>query len=701
MTAENAGLRNTIKDLEERPRASNREKANLQMAINLIHQVSNATGVIDVVDHILRVLVSAIGGTNISIYYEADGRWRYVDILGDKLWFDRIDDDLVKKCIEEKSFQKEREAEDSTITIPGFPKTYETWVYPLQVHNYLFGAMRLQGMAIEHAHYRDNIDPFIQYSALVLYHEISNLRSLQSAYQKVREAKEALQASEEKFSKAFNNAPIIMTISSVEDGSYIDVNDAFVQQTGYTREVALGSTSVKIGYISKSNRERMLDQLKSNGRIHNLQLELNKADGNKLVCLYSGELVEIEGAERLLSIAVNITEQRKYEMRLQNTQRMESIGNLAGGIAHDFNNILFPIIGMSELLVEDLPSGSVERENAEVIFRAGKRGSDLVKQILAFSRQSEQKKMPIRVQHILKEVMKLSRSAIPMNINITQDIQSDCPMVEADPTQVHQIAMNLITNAYHAVEPKSGEIAVRLRQVEIGSYEPDVEKLLPGRYALLSVSDTGVGIDPAIMEKIFEPYFTTKEKDKGTGLGLAVVYGIVKDHHGDIRIYSELEKGTTFNVYLPIMAQAENAVSIEGKEKSPTGHERILLVDDEEAIAKLERQMLERLGYKVTMRVNSLEALETFKTKPDLFDLVISDMTMPNMTGDRLAREMITIRPEIPIIICTGFSERLDPVKAASIGVRGFLMKPIVKAEMAKTIRKVLDEAEVRTLKKF
>jgi signal transduction histidine kinase len=335
---------------------------------------------------------------------------------------------------------------------------------------------------------------------------------------------------------------------------------------------------------------------------------------------------------------LDITKDLEMEKRLAQSQRMEAIGSLAGGIAHDFNNILFPIVGMSELFLEDFPPDSPEHENAQEIFNAGKRGSDLVKQILAFSRQSEIKKIPIRIQQILKEVVKLSRSTIPADIDIIQDIQSNCSMVQADPTQVHQIAMNLITNAFHAVEPKSGEIAVRLREVEIESGRPLDSDLLPGRYALLSVSDTGIGIDPAILQKIFEPYFTTKEQGKGTGLGLAVVYGIVKEHQGDIKVISELEKGTTFNVYLPIMAQTEKSLPAEEQDDDPKGHERILLVDDEASIAKLEKQMLERLGYTVTMRVNSLEALEAFKAKPESFDLVISDMTMPQMTGDQLAK---------------------------------------------------------------
>lgn len=694
MAEEIAELKNKIVNLEKRLRVSNREKANLLMAVNLIQRVSNVTGVKDVVEYILQILSSAIGGTNISIYYEAENQWRYVDILGKKLWLDSIDDELVKQTVEQRSFQKEKEREGSSLTIPGFPKTYETWVYPLQVQNHYFGAIRLQGMAIEHAHYRDNIDPFIQYSALILYHEVSNLKSLQSAYQKVRKAKESLQASEEKFSKTFQNAPLMMTISSVEDGSYIDVNDAFVQQTGYTREEALGSTSIEIGFISEHNREQLLDELKSSGRVRNLEIDLNKADGTKMTCLYSGELIKIEGTVRLLSIAVNITEQRIYEMQIQKAQRMESIGNLAGGIAHDFNNILFPIVGMSELLLEDLPLDSPLRENVDEILRAGKRGSDLVKQILAFSRQSEHKLIPIKIQSVLKEVIKLCRATIPTFIEIDQNIQQDCGMVLADPTQVHQIAMNIMTNAYHAVEANGGKITVSLETVTLDDSRLRDNKIKSGRYASLTISDTGHGIPPDMLEKIFEPYYTTKEKGKGTGLGLAVVFGIVKEHQGDINVYSELGKGTTFEVYLPLLERYSKEESIEVVDEIIGGKERILLVDDEEPIARTERQMLERIGYKVTSRLNSIEALEVFRANPGSFDLLISDMNMPIMNGIQLAEAVLSIRSDFPIVIFTGFSDRLDIEKVQRLGIKGFMMKPIVRSDMAKMVRKVLDEAK-------
>ncbi len=396
-----------------------------------------------------------------------------------------------------------------------------------------------------------------------------------------------------------------------------------------------------------------------------------------------------------LGIMRDITEREQAEMRIQQSQRMESIGDLAGGIAHDFNNLLFPIVGMAEMLLEDLHKDSPEYENAQEIFVAGIRAGELVKQILAFSRQSEHTMMPVRVQNVLKEALKLSRSTIPADIEIHQNIQVDCGLIKADATQIHQVAMNLITNAYHAVQEKGGIISVTLRQITLGKGELEDSTIGQGQYIMLTVSDTGVGIASSIMKKIFDPYFSTKEQGKGTGLGLAMVFGIIKEHQGDIKVYSEIGRGTTFNVYLPLMKKSTKPVSADQVQKLETGTERILLVDDEISVVKLEGQMLSRLGYRVTEQVKSLDALRIFKANPDNFDLVITDMTMPNMTGDQLAKEILSIRPDIPAIICTGFSERINKEHAEVIGVKGFLMKPVVKFDMAQMVRKVLNERKI------
>jgi len=396
---------------------------------------------------------------------------------------------------------------------------------------------------------------------------------------------------------------------------------------------------------------------------------------------------------RMLGSHIDITHRKQMEARIQQAQKMESIGNLAGGIAHDFNNILFPIISIAEMLLEDLPQDSLEYKNAREIYKAGNRGSELVKQILAFSRQSEEKLLPVGIQKILRDVLKLSRATIPRDIEIVQNIDFACGMVLANPTQIHQVAMNLITNAYHAFEQNGGRISVELKEEPLTFHDPLRSKLKPGKYAKISVADTGCGMDPATVEKIFDPYFTTKEKGKGTGLGLAVVHGIVTAHHGEIRVASELGNGSRFEVFLPLMTETSKGEVSVTNLPLPTGIERILLVDDEEAILRVNCLSLERLGYQVTVRLNSREALEAFNAYPDRFDLVITDMAMPGMTGEQLAKALLVIRPTLPIIICTGFSERIDQEKAAAIGAKGFLMKPVVRADLARKVRQVLDES--------
>ena len=316
----------------------------------------------------------------------------------------------------------------------------------------------------------------------------------------------------------------------------------------------------------------------------------------------------------------------------------------------------------------------------------------MVKQILAFSRRSEQKMMPVRFQQVIEETLHLVRATIPANIEIHQDIQGNCGMVMADSGQLHQIVMNLVTNAFHAVEKSQGTISVQFQEVCLEKTDVEGTSLGPGRHALLSVNDTGCGMDPEVMDRIFDPYFTTKKLGKGTGLGLSVVYGIVRDHKGDIRVFSKKGGGARFLVHLPLISNSSPQPAVETEECNPRGHERILLVDDEEPITRLGKQVLQRLGYRVTAHNGSLEALEVFEKNPRAFDLVITDMSMPKMTGDQLAKKLKAIRPGIPIIICTGFSGKVSPARAQAMGINGYLMKPIVISELAGTVRKVLDE---------
>ncbi len=502
-------------------------------------------------------------------------------------------------------------------------------------------------------------------------------------------AEDDLRKGETKYRKLFEGSLDAIFILDKKSGRYLDANQAGEKLTGRslselkkltTKDVTPQGAKQRLKYIAPINESTNF------GEVIYLQ-----PDGTKRVA----ELISVPLDDKTIyGIAKDVTERKKMEKSIQESQKMESIGNLAGGIAHDFNNILFPIMGLSDLLLEDLPEGSPERENAGEIYSAGKRGSDLVEQILVFSSQSEHKMMPTRIQNVLKEVTKLFRSTIPADIEINQDLQQDCGMVIADPSQIHQVAMNIMTNAYHAVETEGGKIFVKLEETVLEASDLADTNLDPGRYAVLSISDTGHGISTDLMTKIFDPYFTTKEHGKGTGLGLAVVYGIIKDHKGKIKIESKIGKGSTFNVYLPLMGKVALAESFDPEKEYRGGTERILLVDDEEPIVKLETKILERLGYKVTSRLHSIEALEAFKAGPDSFDLVVTDMSMPNMTGTQLAEVVFSIRPEIPVIICTGFSERIDKKKSEKLGIKGFLMKPVVRSEMAETVRNVLDEAK-------
>ena len=389
--------------------------------------------------------------------------------------------------------------------------------------------------------------------------------------------------------------------------------------------------------------------------------------------------------------ALDITFQRRLESQLQQAQKMEAIGTLAGGIAHDFNNILGAIMGYAEMALLDASKEHKVRHCVDQVLKASYRAKGLVKQILAFSRQSDQEKRPLQITPIVKETLKMLRAFIPATIEIRHRLESDSAILEANPTHIHQVLMNLSANAQYAMRDKGGVLEVSLRTVDLSPNEAaDHADLKPGSYLKISVRDTGEGMAPEIRDRIFDPYFTTKKKGVGTGLGLAVVHGIVKDHKGAITVQSELGKGTRFDVYFQIADKPIKAADDEFK-PLPGGNEHILLVDDEEPLVRLVKEMLEKLGYRVSARSSSLEALEAFRAHPDRFDLVITDMTMPNMTGELLAQKLMAIRPSIPVVLCTGYSERVTDTKVKSLGIRELIMKPILIREMAFILRRILD----------
>ncbi len=418
---------------------------------------------------------------------------------------------------------------------------------------------------------------------------------------------------------------------------------------------------------------------------------LNTANALESLEFYSllrnqNETLEKKVEERTKELA-------KYERQLQQVLKIQAIGTLAGGIAHDFNNILFPIVGYTELTMDEVSDDSVAHKNLEEVLKAAHRAKNLVQQILTFSRQSDQERKPIKIQNIITETLRLLRASIPASIEIIHKIQDDCGHIMGDPTQIHQVIMNLCTNAYQAMQDKGGKLEVILTEIDVG-YEEMIDKvgMQPGKHLRLLVKDEGCGMEASVLDRIFEPYYTTKEQGKGTGLGLSVIHGIVKNHGGDITVKSTPGKGTIFQVYLPLIEDVDPDVEFESTDGATKGEERILLVDDEEQIVAMEQQMLENLGYRVTARTDSAEALKVFAEHPQNFDLVITDMTMPHMTGDQLAQKMLDIEPNIPVILCTGFNQGITEEKALAMGIQKFVMKPVVKKELASTIRTVLDQ---------
>jgi len=406
----------------------------------------------------------------------------------------------------------------------------------------------------------------------------------------------------------------------------------------------------------------------------------------------SGRIEGIYGVSRDITDRKTAEKEKiKLQSQLQQVQKMESIGTLAGGIAHDFNNILGIIVGNTELAMDDIPEWHSARRNLKEILTSSIRARDIVKQILAFSRQSPQEKKPVRIIPIIKESLKLLRSSIPATIRIHQSISSDSDTVLADPVQINQVLINLCINAVHAMGDKGGVLEVGLEDVELDSGDAIQYHDLPsGKYVRLTVSDTGHGIESMLLKRIFDPYFTTKGVGKGSGMGLSVVHGIVKSHGGCVAVNSEPGKGTVFNVLFPCVEdkpEPEVEISIE----IPRGKGKILFVDDEKAIIDIMQPMIERLGYEVSVRTSSIEGLEAFRANPNRFDLVITDFTMPNMTGMELAKALFKLRSDIPVILCTGYSEHINEDKAKRSGIRAFVVKPVVLSEIASTIRKVLD----------
>jgi len=488
-------------------------------------------------------------------------------------------------------------------------------------------------------------------------------------------------------------AELIMIMTA--DGGIQYVNPATVDLTGYSAHDIIGLNIFKNTQKIFPGLQKTALTAIGKGNAWNDTLSKTRKDGETcLIEVTISPIFEDPGElTNLLLVGRDVTKEHALERQMQQAQKMESIGTLAGGIAHDFNNILAAIVGYTELCIDDFQDNPESCQSLKQILGAANRAKSLVSQILAFSRAADIEKKPAKIIPIVKETCKFLRSSLPSTIEIKNHITAEQDCIMADPTQFHQILMNLCTNAGHAMEKTGGTLEVKIENIVLNENNAHpFPELSPGSYLQLIVKDTGQGIDPEIKDRIFDPYFTTKSKGEGTGLGLAVTHGYVKDFGGNIKVKSKKGKGTTFTILFPVIEDVSTSDQKKDSEPLPTGTETIMLVDDEPALVKSGKKLLERLGYTVTGETNPEEALDRFRRSKDTYDLVITDKTMPKMTGFSLAREINKIRTDIPILLFTGYKEVEDEGKMIEAGIRDIVMKPIDKKIISIKIRTLLDQ---------
>jgi PAS domain S-box-containing protein len=509
-----------------------------------------------------------------------------------------------------------------------------------------------------------------------------------------------LRESKTRFRDLFNHTPV-MLYSLDQQGCLTTVNAHWLRITGYSQERILGRPFAD--FLTHGARRALTDQhwphLEAHNDLREIPLEMVTQNGGVIDVLWSHRTMYDTDGRLIFSLGViqdvsaqkaAARAQRRLQDQLRQAQKMESVGILAGGIAHDFNNILASIMGYTELTIDDVAADTAAAANLHEVLCASKRARDLVKQILTFARRSDEEIKPIQLSRITREVLTLLRSSIPATIDIKSRLDSDA-LIMANDTQVHQMLMNLCTNAAYSMRGGCGTLSIDLTQVELeppGSQAPSA--LPPGAYLKLTVSDTGGGVPQALRDRIFEPYFSTKPTGEGTGMGLAMVHGIVEEYGGRITVSDNEPQGARFQILLPITHLGEQAFT-EPDTTVPGGAERILLVDDEAPIARLGRQILTRLGYRAVIATSAQTALEQLRRSSAAFDLLVTDMTMPGMTGDQLAAAARELSPNLPVILCTGYRHPIPKARADAVGICAVILKPVTKRLLAQTIRKVLD----------
>ncbi|WP_162096658.1 c-type heme family protein [Desulfotalea psychrophila] len=507
----------------------------------------------------------------------------------------------------------------------------------------------------------------------------------------------------ERFKDIFEQAPIGYQLLD-DRGALLEVNQTWLDYLGYKKGEVLGKFF--IGFLSPAGQlcfEEKFSYVKATGGVLAAELEVLKKDGASVLMAIDGRIssADNDSCKKIHCILHDVSHERKIEAekakleeQLRQAQRMETVGAMAGGIAHDFNNILAVILGNAEMAREDIPAGNPAIANIDEVLKASERAKSLIKQILSFSRKEKMRLVPVHPQLLVREALKFLRSTTPSSISIVQDISPDCGVVLLDPVQLHQLVMNLVINAVHAIEDR-GEVVVRMQGVHLNNADFDQLALTTpcaraeGEYVQLSVTDSGVGMGRERIKRIFDLFYTTKDAGKGTGMGLALVHEIVKIHSGFISVESDLGRGSSFNVYLPVTAEEETP-QIEGSSEVITGTERILFVDDEKSILTMGQHMLEGMGYRVVSESSSQRALELFKADANGFDLLITDQTMPNMSGTELIEEVLKVRADMRIILCSGYSFKVSAEDVKVQGISKYMTKPYGKKILSASVREVL-----------
>jgi PAS domain S-box-containing protein len=495
-----------------------------------------------------------------------------------------------------------------------------------------------------------------------------------------KQVDDALRESENHFRTLIEQAGDGVLVNDL-DGRFSIANQRACEMLAYTREEILKMSVPDVDpNFSMSDDKKLFWENLSQSNPFTVARTYRRKDGSIFpveICVAS---VELSGQTFALTLARDITERKQAEQAL------------TSDIAHEINNILGIILGNTELVLDDVPKWAPVFLNLKEIKTASLRAKEVVRQLLNNIRKVDYKRKPMRLIPVVKDSIKFLRATIPTAIDIRKNIRATADTILADPTQINHVIINLGTHASHTMAETGGILEIDIQNVNLGeesvSIDPD---LSPGSYVEVTVSDTGQGMPPEMIDQLFDPFFITKEVGEDTGMKLSVVQGIVKSYGGAIEVESEPGKGTIWHVYFPAVEE-EAVIESQTAEALPTGNEKILFIDDEQSIVNMARQMLERLGYQVETKMDPVEALALFRSKPDQFDLVITDMTMPHMTGNKLVKEILYIRQDIPIILCTGYSEKISEEKAKELGIKTFALKPLAKSDFAVTVRKVLDD---------